>query len=168
MRCWSEVSLTSMALQSPEPRMLSASIAPTASIERRRSRVERALLATEIVLAYGKMRRALRGTPIAVIVEGLRLPPSSDVPPVRDEDRLSEARGLGHAVTRTLTMVPGDTRCLMQALVLTRLLARRGIPSKLVIGARTAPSFFAHAWVEYAGRPVLSTGDGLFNRLVEL
>lgn len=65
-------------------------------------------------------------------------------------------------------MVPGDTRCLMQALVLTRLLSRRGIPAKLVIGARTAPSFFAHAWVEHAGQPVLSAGDGLFDKLVEL
>jgi hypothetical protein len=64
--------------------------------------------------------------------------------------------------------MPGDTRCLMQALVLTRMLARRGIPARLVIGARTVPGFFAHAWVEHDGQPVLAIGDGLFDRLVEL
>ena len=52
--------------------------------------------------------------------------------------------------------------------MLTRLLARRGIPAKLVIGARSAPDFLAHAWVEYGGDPVLAAGDGSFGRLVEL
>jgi len=75
---------------------------------------------------------------------------------------------LSRAVTRTLALLPGDTRCLMQALVLTGLLARRGIPAKLVIGARTTPRFFAHAWVEHAGQPVLAAGGGLFTTLVEL
>jgi hypothetical protein len=64
--------------------------------------------------------------------------------------------------------VPGDTRCLARSLVLTRLLARRGIPAKLVIGARGGPDFLAHAWVEHSGEPVLSPGDGSFGRLVEL
>jgi hypothetical protein len=49
-----------------------------------------------------------------------------------------------------------------------RLLARRGIASRLVIGARTAPDFLAHAWVEHDGKPVLSMLDGSFGRLVEL
>jgi hypothetical protein len=64
--------------------------------------------------------------------------------------------------------MPGDTRCLARSLVLTRLLAQRGIPAKLVIGVRAAPDFLAHAWVEYDGVPVLSPGDGSFSRLVEL
>jgi hypothetical protein len=64
--------------------------------------------------------------------------------------------------------LPGDTRCLARSLVLTQLLARRGIPSRLVIGARPAPRFLAHAWVEHAGQPVLPIGDGSFGRLVEL
>lgn len=81
---------------------------------------------------------------------------------------LEESRRLGRAVARTLALVPGDTRCLVRSLVLTRILARRGIPAKLVIGARAAPDFLAHAWVEYAGDPVLSPGDGSFGRLVEL
>jgi len=71
-------------------------------------------------------------------------------------------------VARTLALLPGDTRCLARSLVLTRLLARRGIPAKLVIGARTTPEFLAHAWVECAGHPVLAPGDESFGRLVEL
>jgi hypothetical protein len=64
--------------------------------------------------------------------------------------------------------MPGDTRCLARSLVLTRLLAGRGIQAKLVIGTRPAPDFLAHAWVEHAGDPVLAPGDGSFGRLVEL
>jgi hypothetical protein len=157
-----------MAVPSPEPTRLSASVVSAASTERRLSPVERTRLASEIVVAYVKTRRALRRAPIAAVVARLRLQPSPSASPALVEDRLNEARNLGHAVARTLTILPGDTRCLMQALVLTRLLARRGVPAKLVIGARTAPSFFAHAWVEHAGQPVLSTGGGLFDRLVEL
>lgn len=129
--------------------------------------VERVRLATEIVAAYVQARRALRRAPIASVVATLRTqaPLASSA---AAEGTLEEARRLGRAVARTLALVPGDTRCLARSLVLTRLLARRGIPAKLVIGARAAPDFLAHAWVEYAGHPVLSPGDGSFGRLVEL
>jgi hypothetical protein len=80
----------------------------------------------------------------------------------------AHARQLGRAVTRVLGLLPGDTRCLVRSLVLTRLLARRGAQSKLVIGTRTGPDFLAHAWVECGGVPVLSAGDGSFARLAEL
>jgi hypothetical protein len=80
----------------------------------------------------------------------------------------TEAVRLGRAVARTLRLVPGDTRCLARSLVLTTLLARRGIQAKLVIGARPEPDFRAHAWVECAGHAVLPPGDGAYGRLVEL
>lgn len=157
-----------MAALPPELRRRSASVVLVASSEPRLSQVARTRLAAEIVVAYVKARRALRRAPIAAVVARLRLQPPPSASTATVEDSLNEARDLGRAVTRALTVVPGDTRCLMQALVLTRLLSRRGIPAKLVIGARTAPSFFAHAWVEHAGQPVLSAGDGLFDKLVEL
>ena len=62
------------------------------------------------------------------------------------------AARLGYAVARTLRTLPTDSRCLVQALVLYRLLSERGIHSTLVIGARSQPEFAAHAWVEHAGR----------------
>jgi hypothetical protein len=132
---------------------------------------ERARLVAEIVAAYVQARRALRRAPIASVVATLRAHdhPSPPPPSAGGADQtLKEARRLGRAVARTLALVPGDTRCLVRSLVLTRLLARRGIAGTLVIGARAAPSFLAHAWVECDGDPVLSLGDGSFGRLVEL
>jgi hypothetical protein len=80
----------------------------------------------------------------------------------------AEAARLGRAVVRTLRLVPGDTRCLRRSLVLIQLLAKRGIPARLVIAARTDPDFLAHAWVEYDGEPVLSPAGDSYGRLVEL
>lgn len=73
---------------------------------------------------------------------------------------------LGRVVGRTLRLLPTDSRCLVQSLVLTRMLARRSIPNVLVIGVRANPTFEAHAWVEHEGRPILPTGE--FTRLLEL
>lgn len=123
-------------------------------------------LAVEILGAYLQSRRALRRAPIASVVAGLRSSSPSAAAP--GANSLQEARRLGRAVGRLLAHVPGDTRCLARSLVLTRLLARRGIQSKLVIGAKAEPEFLAHAWVEHDGRPVLDPGEESFGRLVEL
>jgi Transglutaminase-like superfamily len=120
----------------------------------------------EILAAYGQARRSLRRAPIAEVVAGLRSRSPSAEPP--GASSLLEAYRLGQAVTRLLAHVPGDTRCLARSLVLTRLLASRGMEAKLVIGARTEPEFLAHAWVEHDGTPVLDPGDEPFGRLVEL
>jgi hypothetical protein len=164
-----------MATPRTEPRRTAAARLPPTRPLRAGERIR---LAGEIVTAYLQARRALRRTPIATAIATLRAeaptqptPPSpstSTPPPAPAPGTLEEARRLGRAVARTLALLPGDTRCLARSLVLTRLLARRGIPAKLVIGARAAPDFLAHAWVEYAGEPVLSPGDGSFGRLVEL
>jgi hypothetical protein len=127
---------------------------------------ERLFLLMEIVLAYARARRTLSRAPIESVVAKLRsrYPVSSS----STVATLEEAHRMGWAVTRTLAFMPGDTRCLIQSLVLTRLLARRGIPVTLVIGVRTDPGFLAHAWVEHAGEPILTPGDESFGRLVEL
>jgi hypothetical protein len=131
------------------------------------SPIARAFLVAEVVAAYAHARRELRRSPIEPVVAKLRS--DSSRPTLAEGPQAQEeARRLGWIVGRTLTLVPGDTRCLARSLVLTRLLARRGIPAKLVIGARADPEFLAHAWVECGGRPVLSPGDGSFARLVEL
>lgn len=62
---------------------------------------------------------------------------------------------LGRAVTLTLKLLPTDNRCLIQSLVLTRMLSRRSLASSVVIGVQTGEEFSAHAWVEYRGVPVL-------------
>lgn len=73
---------------------------------------------------------------------------------------------LGNAVQRTLRALPVDSRCLVTALVLTRMLARRGIESSLVLGVRSQPRFAAHAWVERHGVALLPTTPD-YHRLSE-
>jgi Transglutaminase-like superfamily len=127
---------------------------------------QRAALATEIAAAYLRARRGLRREPIERVVAGLRSGGPGATRPAAEA--LPEAARLGRAVCRTMLFLPGDTRCLRRSLVLTRLLARRGIRGRLVIGARTEPEFLAHAWVEIDGIPILATDDVAFGRLVEL
>ncbi len=136
--------------------------------ERRLRPGERARLATEIVVAYARARRELRRAPIEQAVARLRADGSGEREPTPPAAELDEARRVGRAVVLTMRFLPGDTRCLRRSLVTLRLLARRGIPARLVIGARTRPDFLAHAWVEHHGEPVLSPLDGSFGRLVEL
>jgi hypothetical protein len=127
---------------------------------------ERARLIGEVVVAYVRARRELGQVPIETAVarlRGGRSPAGRGGP-----EALEEAARLGRIVVRTLAFLPGDTRCLRRSLVLTQLLARRGIAGRLVIGARTAPDFLAHAWVEHEGIPVLSPEGDSFGRLVEL
>ena len=56
----------------------------------------------------------------------------------------------------------------MQSLVLTRLLARRGVDSQLAIAVRPGESFAAHAWVEHDGEPLLPPQAPSFEQLVLL
>jgi Transglutaminase-like superfamily len=139
---------------------------------RARGLARRIRLGGEVVGAYLQTRRALAHAPIAVVVAEMRGRPTQTTAQTGRErlggERLGEAHRLAGAVVKTLELLPGDTRCLSRSLVLTRLLERRGIPARLIIGARAGPDFGAHAWVEYDGHPVLPPGDGSFARLVEL
>ena len=91
-------------------------------------------------------------------------PPSGQLEP----QQLLEGARLGSVVGRVLGPLPVESRCLMRSLVLTQLLARRDIPSRLVIGVRPGAAFGAHAWVELDGTPVLPPGGDEFSRLVDL
>ena len=130
----------------------------------------KALLAAEILSVYLRVRWLMSRQDIRSIVSRIRVRPA-DRPALTGsgspESRLVAIR-LGSAVRRTLNMLPTDSRCLVQALVLSRLLSVRAISSTLVIGARTQPQFVAHAWVEYDGQPVLSTQGFDELRLVEI
>jgi hypothetical protein len=132
------------------------------------------------VLGRLKLAREILGTWIAVhrlpwrrelhaAVDALRgVPASAPAGATDDDETYLLGMRLGYAVTRTLPYVPGENRCLMRSLVLTRLLARRGIESTLVIGVRPAPDFGSHAWVEYEGRPVLPPLGTAYERMLEL
>jgi hypothetical protein len=123
------------------------------------------ILSTYVVTRWrmprGEIRqvvRATRGGPV-------REPCASE--PISRETWAVAAR-LARAVTKTLRVLPTDSRCLVQSLVLSRLLATRGIASTLVIGARSDDTFMAHAWVEHGGYPLLSREGFDEYRLLEL
>ena len=120
-------------------------------------------LASEIVTAYVRARWLLHRHDLPYVLAQLRASPRRG----RAEPTVADER-LARAVRRTLGTLPADSRCLMQSLVLTRLLARRNRPAKLVIGVSPTGAFTAHAWVERDGVPLLPTGDDEFGRLAEL
>jgi hypothetical protein len=128
------------------------------------------MLVAEILGVYAKTRWRMPRGDIRQITTAsqdlLRRVPEERRTTGRDDWPL--AAHLGHAVFRTLRALPTDSRCLVQSLVLSQMLAARGIPSTLVIGAHTRPRFTAHAWVEHEGRPVLPPRDFQDARLVEL
>jgi hypothetical protein len=84
------------------------------------------------------------------------------------EQARTSALRLACSVRRTLDLIPADSRCLMRSLVVTRLLARRGIEGTLVLAVRADDGFGAHAWVEVEGQPVLEPASAPFERLAEL
>jgi hypothetical protein len=135
-------------------------------VGRRAPFVDRARLAAEIVVTYGRARIHLRRSDLPAALAQLR----ADAGPERlagDEARVLALR-FAHAARRTLGLIPADSRCLMRSLVLTALLARRGIRTTLVVAVRVSGGFGAHAWVEIDGRPLLEPAHPPFQRLVEL
>ena len=125
--------------------------------------VRKLTLAREVVTAYVRARRLLRRHNLPSVLRELRSSPRGRPPAAAVSDER-----LARAVRRTLRALPADSRCLMQSLVLTHLLARRGRPASLVIGVSPAGTFTAHAWVERNGVPLLPAHEDEFSRLVEL
>ena len=124
-----------------------------------RPRREKLALLLEIVTTYARARWLLARKGLPATVAALRAPgPSHRRSAVARNEKLAAAR-LGILVRRVLEPLPFDSRCLMQSLVLTAMLARRGIESTVVIGVRPAPEFAAHAWVESDGVALLPPGE---------
>jgi hypothetical protein len=119
--------------------------------------VAKVRLAGEIVSSYARARWRLNRSGLrAAIAEQRAVAP-------RHDGALD-----GVAVGRGLALLPADTRCLAQSLTLTRLLAARGVDSRLVIGVQPGERFAAHAWVEHDGVPLLPPGADQFEELVTL
>ena len=126
----------------------------------------RAALALEVAAVYAFTWRAARSRPLPEALARVRDRPLALAPGPRQLQGGPER--LARVTTRVLARLPTDTRCLMQSLTLSALLARRGWPSSVVIGVTAGETFGAHAWVELEGRPLLPPGGSGFERLVEL
>jgi transglutaminase superfamily protein len=121
-------------------------------------------MAREILLLYLRvrwllLRRGLNATVVHVRDAGASAP------------RLSEGKVGPHpgqlalATIRILRLLPADDHRIMGSLVLTGLLARRGLASTLVIGVDSGPDFAVRFWVEHGGAPLLD--PGAFHRFLE-
>jgi hypothetical protein len=128
------------------------------------------VLSAEVVLTYLRVRWWMRRQRIEDVVAATRatevLRPAN-VEPGSLDARLIGGR-LANAVDRTLRLLPTDSRCLVQALTLSRLLAVRGVDSTVVIGAESAPNFEAHAWLEHRGFALQSPEQFGDSRLAEI
>jgi hypothetical protein len=133
--------------------------------ERRLGPVRRGLLASEIVMTYVRARRLLRRHTLPETIAALR---NGAAVSQGDEATLALGRHLAWATVRTITVLPVDSRCLMRSLVLTRLLARRGLRSTFVLSAAPGPQLEAHAWVEHSGEPLLEPAGADHQHLVRL
>ncbi len=119
--------------------------------------LERAAVAGEIAHAYLGCRFALRRHGVAGALRWARAPATVTDPTERimqgpAVDIAAGAR-LASITARALQRVPTDTRCLIQSLVLVRLLANRGVHGQLALAVRRHEAA-AHAWVEVAGQAV--------------
>lgn len=71
-----------------------------------------------------------------------------------------DAKRIAHLVERTADGLQPRPKCLARSLVLEAMLLRAGLPAILHLGARRAPTFEAHAWVELDGE-TLNDDTGL-------
>jgi hypothetical protein len=134
------------------------------------------LLAVEITVTYVQAHRWLRRAQITETVALARLSPrlkdTTTTAGAWNADPSPQAAQLGirlgKVIQRIFRLLPGDTRCLTRSIVLMRMLARRHVETRLVIGVRAAPSFGAHAWIEHTGRPLLDPIEPDGQRLIEL
>jgi hypothetical protein len=133
---------------------------------RRLSPLRRLLLAGEILAAYVEVRGLLRRRTLPETVDALRR--GGRQLTAGDASPVPVGRHLAWATVRTITLLPADSRCLMRSLVLTRVLAHRGIHSTVVLSAAPGPDFEAHAWVELAGEPLLAPAGTDHQQLIRL
>jgi hypothetical protein len=106
-------------------------------------------LVARIWVHFARVRRAVDREPLPSLVSELAevngFAPRTKHPPPR----------LSTAVHRSLRIGGRRPRCLINALVLFRLLREQGEEAELVIGLpELASDHRAHAWVELAGRDV--------------
>jgi hypothetical protein len=121
----------------------------------------------EILSVYFTARWKLARAGLRPTLAGMR---EGQPAPQTEASRHSYAQAvrLARAVRRTLALLPADSRCLMQSLVLTGLLAKRGVSSDLIIGVKPGTPFLAHAWVEHEGRTVPPGAEASYQRLAQL
>ena len=131
---------------------------------------ETVAMAGEILRDYARVRWLLRRHDLPTVVARLRATTCATGDQIAPGTRLANHIGyrLGVFVWKTLRVLPTDSRCLMQSLVMTAVMSRRGLDGRLVIGVRPGDEFEAHAWVEHRGVALLPDDEYAHRRLLEV
>lgn len=80
--------------------------------------------------------------------------------PAQSPPTFDEMATIGALVNIAANYAPGPATCLTRSLLLIWLLRRRGVSADLRIGVQLAQGKLdAHAWVEYAGKPINDAQD---------
>ncbi len=111
----------------------------------------------------GWYRLALRFVSLKTLTEGLERSTTSITQHALAAEAEASAGRIGYLVTAAATATPWESTCLVQVLVVHRLLSRRGIPGQFCLGVNREGSareaeHLAHAWVECGGM-VVNGGD---------
>jgi hypothetical protein len=132
---------------------------------------ETVAMACEILREYVRVRLLLRRHALPSVVAELRKTPRcATAEHIEPGSLLANHIGyrLGIFVWKTLRVLPTDSRCLMQSLVLTAVMSRRGLDGRLIIGVGGGDRFEAHAWVEHRGVALLPDDQLADRRLLEV
>lgn len=125
--------------------------------------VHRVRLIAEVMRAYVPLRISMRSNDLPAMLRRARGATPGGVR-LSEPTPLQEAHRLSWIVRAVLGKQVTEKRCLIQSLVLVRMLDRRGIDNRLVLGVQEN-GLGAHAWVEHRGTPVLPPRG--FERLAE-
>jgi hypothetical protein len=128
----------------------------------------KAILAAEALIALAAARLVLhRTTPGAVLA--LNRAAAARALPHPDAGRASQAcNAVARAMPWVVRRVPWRADCLVQALAGQRMLRRRGIASRIVVGTarHTDGRLDAHAWLVWGDRVVLGGDIARFEPLL--
>ncbi|MBE2317983.1 lasso peptide biosynthesis B2 protein [Solirubrobacter sp. CPCC 204708] len=130
------------------------------------STLAKLVLAGEIVGVYARARWLLRSHDAPSTLQRLRSPSrgrrATGQPPA------GLGRHLAWATVKVLAVLPVDDRCLLQSLVLARLMAVRGLAHEVVFSVASGAGFEAHCWVETGGAALLEPGGDAHIEILRL
>jgi hypothetical protein len=124
------------------------------------------LLLAQVWLMLGWMHAAVMLLPFKRLTCGLCQNWEPMTVSSLNTNQKAQAKELGWLVGVAARATPWQSRCLIQVLVLQRLLERRGLPGKFYLGvcrgselAVNPTDMFAHAWLQ-CGEEVINGSDG--------
>jgi len=123
-----------------------------------RRKLEHYRLVGECVIELLRARQAIKHRPFEETAKMLRQPLSAIQPPAEEERVVRQIRAALGAIRRR---IPWQATCLVRAVAIHRVLARRSVASNLVLSVTPASgkTIDAHAWLEASGLVVTGQSE---------